>query len=424
LLAALPTEAIAVDLFGSASLGSGRRAELDFEAELELSESVSLELEAKTNRDWRPSVAIKALERLIVLEPSNQEARFDLAQLLHRKGRTSRALLEYQDLIDVSGGHSEAQEAMKGALREIAPSVGFIAGSEERNGRDGLSYVTESWNLADVSFSFGDRDDYAGVGIGSRSYSAGDEDLTANVVRFGASSKVGERAVLDGRLEIPAYDRDDMLTDRVYYDAGVGYVTDDELGVSLRIFSEPVIQNSQTLFNDLYRGGARLGLTKKASRRVDYGGSLMFSDYSDENSQFEANVFAAYEFSPAPQEFRVLMKADFENFSDESRAPDATETLADVPVPYFSPKGYSIYSVQADWKHQFGPNWFTGSRDMYYQASARSAVDSNSVGYFSLDAGAVYEFSDWCGVQVGMRMLRSSAIDLTSTNALLTIRWP
>ena len=52
------------------------------------------------------------------------------------------------------------------------------------------------------------------------------------------------------------------------------------------------------------------------------------------------------------------------------------------------------------------------------------AIDSNSVGFFELQVGAAYDFTDWLGIEAGVRMLRSSALDLTSSNALLTIRWP
>ncbi|MEC8496281.1 MAG: tetratricopeptide repeat protein, partial [Planctomycetota bacterium] len=424
LLAGLPAEAIAVDVFGSGSPGSGLRAELDFEAELELSEAVRLELDAKMNRDWRPELSISALKRLVVIEPANQEARFELAQLLHRRGRTSRALAEYEDLLEVSGGHSEAKEALAGARREISPHLDVMTGSEERDGRDGLALLDESWTLTDVAFPFGDRDDYLGLGIGQRSYSSFGEDLHANVLRLFGSNRIGDNTTISGQIEVPSYDRKDLLQDRVYYDLGLRYVSASELAVDLRVFSEPVAQNFVTLDRDINRGGARVGLTKKASRRFDYGGSVLFANYSDENSQFEGNIFAAYEFNPAPQEFRVLVKGDFLSFGEESVAPPNPLDLSSLAVPYFSPKGYSIYSVQADWKHQFGPDWFTGSKDMYYRATTRGAIDSNSVGFFELQVGAAYDFTDWLGIEAGVRMLRSSALDLTSSNALLTVRWP
>lgn len=425
LLAGLPTEAINVDIFGSGTApGSGLRAELDFEAELELSEAIRLELEAKMNRDWKPELAITALERLVVIEPANQEARFELAQLLHRRGRTSDAIVEYDELLELSGGHSEASEALAGARRDVSPSLDVDVGSFERNGRDGLTFMDESWTLMDVVFPFSDRDRYAGIGLGRRSYSSSDVQLNANVLRLFGGTQIGDNTTLSGRIEVPSYDREDLLQDRIYYDVGLRYVSDEALAVDMRLFSEPWAQNRVTLDRDLYRSGARVGLTKKPSQRVDYGGSVLVANYSDENSQFEGNIFAAYEFTPAPQEFRVLLKGDFLGFSEEGRPPVNQFDLENLAIPYFSPKGYSIYSLQADWKHQFGPNWFTGSKNMYYRASARGAIDSNSIGFFEINVGAAYDFSDWFGVEAGVRMLRSSAIDETASNALLTIRWP
>ena len=104
------------------------------------------------------------------------------------------------------------------------------------------------------------------------------------------------------------------------------------LAVDLRIFSEPVAQNFVTLDRDLNRAGARVGLTK-SSRRIDYGGSLLFANYSDENSQVEGNVFAAYQFNPAPQEFRVLVKGDFVSFGEESVAPPDPTNPRASPSP-------------------------------------------------------------------------------------------
>ncbi|MDE0903891.1 MAG: tetratricopeptide repeat protein [Planctomycetota bacterium] len=424
LIAGLPTEAVAVDVFGSGSPGFGARAEFDFEAELELSEAVRLELAAKINRDWRPAIATKALEQLVVLEPANQEALFDLAQLDHRRGHTSRAMHQYEELIKLSGGHREATQALAGAEREISTRVDVITGNEDRSGRDGLAVIKEAWTLSDVSFPLGDRADYAGIGIGRRSYDAGsDVVLNANVLRVFGSSEVGQSTVIDGRIEIPAYDMEGFLNERIYYDMGVRYTSDSEMAIDVRLFSEPVAENLETMRRDLNRSGARVGLSKKASQRVDYGGSMMFANYSDNNSQLEANLYAAYEFNPAPMEFRMLLKADFENFTSENT--DLTDSvLADLDTPYFAPKGYSVYSLQLDWKHQFGDDWFTGSKEMYYRASGRAALDANSVGYYEFDVGAAYDFTDWFGVRLGVRLLRSSAIDMTTTNALVVVRWP
>jgi hypothetical protein len=61
---------------------------------------------------------------------------------------------------------------------------------------------------------------------------------------------------------------------------------------------------------------------------------------------------------------------------------------------------------------------------MYYTAGTRLAVDSNAVTYFEMKLGGVYDFNDWLGLSVGLRILRSSAIDVTTGNAMLALRWP
>jgi tetratricopeptide (TPR) repeat protein len=433
LLVGLPTDALAIDLFGSTGPGDVAGAELDFEAELELSEAVRLERRAKETMDWQPAAAIEALRDLLVLEPANQEARFDLAQLLHRRGYTRDAIDAYEELIEVSGGHSEAVEAMAGAERAISPRLDLNVGSEKRVGSERLAFIKENWALTDVSFPLGDRDDYFGLGFGRRKYEGGGgapagqaNTYSADVLRLFGSKAIGKRTTIDGRVEYPSYSTDEpaevLMKSRPYFDAGIRYLTDEELSVNLRFFTEPVVQNSLTLNQDIHRGGARLGFTKSISQELDYGLSASFASYSDEkgNSELAANGFVVYEFNPAPKEFKVMLKADYQNFSNEN---DPTVGI-DPDIPYFAPQAYSIYTLRADWKHQFGEDNFTGARDMFYEASAAGAIDSESFGYIEFRVGAAYDFTDWLGLRAGTRFLRSDAIDVTTAHALLQLRWP
>ena len=121
-----------------------------------------------------------------------------------------------------------------------------------------------------------------------------------------------------------------------------------------------------------------------------------------------------------------MLKADFDNFAHENDPLQGNnfQGLELMDIPYFSPRGYSIYTLRADWKHQFGDDWFTGAKDMYYNASLSGAIDSNSVGYMQFVVGGAYDFTDWFGFMANMRLLRSSAIEATTANAVLTLRWP
>ncbi len=439
LLAQLPTDAYPVDVFSAFQPGDGVRAGLDFEAELAISEAIRLEREAKMYMGWRPARAVKALEDLIVLEPANLEARFDLAQLFHRQGLTALASEYYEEILDVTGGHKEASLALEGARRDISPRFEMEFNSEDRDGRGGLALIKESNSFGTFIIPMGDSQDYFGIGFGQRRYgfSGGLPALSASVLRLNGSKRIGDNTLLQGQVELPHYsphgigEGSTSFEERLGFDIGLRYLSKSQLGINVDVFADQVAENSETIARDLHRTGARMGVTRKHSRKVDYGGSLMFADYSDQNTRYDVNLFAAYEFSPAPKSLRVLTKIDMLDFSNESdfELPEDggdidSGTLALLDTPYFAPKGYSIFSIQLDWRHEFGEQWFTGSPRMWYGTTGRVAMDANGAGYTELGVLAGYDFSSWFGLTFGTSAIRSSEIDVTKMGAQLVIRWP
>ena len=445
LLARLPNEGMAVDFFDQPVDNVAIQALSDFESGSEFAASVRLEYEAKQNMSFRPPLAQKALEQLRIREPANQEALFDLAQIEHRRGVTDDAIEHYEELITVAGGHQEAMKALAGAQRELNPGLTFAFKTEERNGRDGLAFMDESSHIADTKFVLGNRDDAVGFGLGRRTYNPGvdspqqgiyspgpTDTLNANVLRLFGSTRLGESTVLDMTTEFATYDDESRLSDRLYFDGGVTYTSDNATRVKLRLFSEPVAENAETLLRDVFRTGGRIGVEMAISRRFDVGVSGMIADYSDDsdNTRVEGNLFVAYEFLAAPTELRVLVKGDFIDCSNETDAqalnnpPGGIVQWAQLEVPYFSPKGYSVYTIQTNWRHQLGKDWFTGADNMYYTVTGGMAIDSNSVGFVEFSMGGGYDITNFLSLEAGLRMVRSSAIDITSGYAQVVVRWP
>ena len=122
------------------------------------------------------------------------------------------------------------------------------------------------------------------------------------------------------------------------------------------------------------------------------------------------------------------MKGDFIDCSTETDAEDLNAPFgtiwADLDVPYFSPEGYSVYTIQTNWRHQLGKDWFTGADNMYYTVTGGMAIDSNSVGFVEFSMGGGYDITNFLSLEAGIRMVRSSAIDITSGYAQVTVRWP
>ena len=432
LIARLPTEGMAVDFFDDPNDNNALQSLSDFESGSNFAESVKLELIAKRNMSWRPPLAQRALKELTVREPANQEALFDLAQIQHRRGQTSAAIDNYKELIRVAGGHQEAKKALTGAQRDVQPSLHFAVNTEERTGRDGLAFMDESSHIADTAFPLGDKNDTLGFGIGRRTFdpgegnfSAGNASLNANVLRFFGSTALGDNTVVDMLTEFQTYSEEGRMSDRLYFDGGVTYTSDEQTRVKLRLFSQPVTENGETLSRDIYRQGGRVGVEIPVTGRLDWGVSGMFADYSDNNNRVEGNAFVAYEFLAAPKELRVLVKTDFIDCSEETVfGGGATPNLAGLANPYFSPSAYSVYSVQGSWRHQLGKDWFTGADSMFYTVTAGLAFDSNGVGFTEFSMGGGYDVTNWLSIGAGLRLVRSSVIDVTSGFAEMTIRWP
>jgi len=426
LLDSLPLDAVAVDVYGNQPMGMGARNQMDYEAELEVAQVVGLERDAKMYMDWRPQLAIEKLDNLLAIEPGNTEAAFDLAQLRHRLGWTEDAVEGYDALLDIVSFHPEAEIARAGAQRTLRPRMEILFGNRDRKGRDGLALMEESAMIGDVIFPMGDERDYVGAGYGWRTYdSTTGASETASVLRLRGSKQLGKRTWADMVVEYPTYDRDDLFSSRLFFDGGLHYRSPSELGVDFTVFGQPVAHNEETMIRDLHRLGARLGISQKLSPKIDLGGSRMFADYSDNNTEYNLNAFASYELSPAPYNLKLMAKADFVDFSDPfDEEFEAGDPLSGLDTPYFAPSGYSVYSLELDWKHSLGEEWFTGAPDLWYGTSARVALDSNAASYGEIRAAAGYDVSDWLGFRIEASALRSDEIDITDIAGLVQLRWP
>ncbi|MCX8266819.1 MAG: tetratricopeptide repeat protein, partial [Planctomycetota bacterium] len=82
-------------------------------ANAEIETIASLEQRSKEmllNRHYYESIPL--LRSLIETEPSNQEARFDLAQALSNTGQTLKAMDEYKEILEINSNHREARMAL------------------------------------------------------------------------------------------------------------------------------------------------------------------------------------------------------------------------------------------------------------------------------------------------------------------------
>lgn len=416
-----------IDSIGEGSTTAPSNAGLDYEAALVVATQVANEKEAKELKDYRPRKAEDAYRALISAEPGNFEARFDLAQLYHLRGKTRDAIEQYEEITRLSPLHREAPIALAKARTVQNPSLITSVQFDDARGREGL------YNMKSTDYSLrylhpiGDADEYVGGGYGWRRLDPKENApaLLGNVFYMNGRKKLSDSTALYADLQLPTWDEPDRLSNRMLYNIGVTHENYSGLRLGARLFDEYVADNYETLAIDLHRTGFRVELGYKANRQLDYGISASLADYSDANTRYEINAFGSYMLSFAPRQLQLLGKADFTGFDqDNGNAIIDSTDLDELPHPYFAPSGYAMFSAIAEWKHWLNQDYFIGANDFWYSVGLRASVDDQSEAFQEFWLGFHYDFTRWASIELRTQALSSSVLDTNGTTALFHLHWP
>ncbi|MBM3989461.1 MAG: tetratricopeptide repeat protein [Planctomycetes bacterium] len=414
-----------IDGIGESSTDASSNSGLDYEAALVVATNVANEKQAKELKDFRPRKAEDEYRDLIAAEPGNFEARFDLAQLFHVRGKTADAIEQYERIIQLSPLHREAPIALAGALTSRNPRLLSKLHYEDARGREGLYNMMTTDYAVRYEHPIGDADEYVGGGYGWRRLDPkeGGAPLLGNVLYMSGRKRLGDNTAIYADLQLPTWDESDRLSERLNYSVGLTHENYSGLRVGARMFDEYVADNWKTLATDLHRTGFRVELGYKASRALDYGLSAALADYSDANTRYEVNAYGSYLLSFAPRQLQLLAKADLTGF-DQGNPDGPVVDINSIPHPYFAPSGYVLFSGIAEWKHWLNEDYFIGANDFWYSLGLRAAVDDQSETFQEFWLGVHYDFTRWARLEVRTQALSSSVLDTSTTTALFHLHWP
>ena len=414
-----------IDGTGDGEASSSANSGLDYEAALVIATNVANEKEAKELKEYRPRKAEDAYRDLIAAEPGNFEARFDLAQLYHLRGKTADAIEQYEEIIRLSPLHREAPIALARARTSQNPRLLTSLHFEDARGREGLYNMKTTDYALRYEHPIGDADEFVGGGYGWRRLDPkeGGSPLLGNILYMNGRKKLGDSTAIYADLQLPSWDEDDRLSSRLNYSVGLTHENYSGLRIGARLFDEYVADNFKTLDIDLHRTGFRVELGYKANRALDYGLSAALVDYSDQNTRYEVNAYGSYLLSFAPRQLQLLAKADLTGFDEDNDgivAPD----LNSLDHPYFAPSGYALFSGIAEWKHWLNEDYFIGANDFWYSVGLRASVDDQSETFQEFWLGVHYDFTRWARFEVRTQALSSSVLDTSATTALFHLHWP
>jgi len=457
--------------------GTGMPSALDVEG-MHLTGSAQAEIEAITSLEQRSKdmllnrfyyKSIPLLRSLIETEPSNQEARFDLAQALSNTGQTTSAINEYEKLLRINPNHREAGMALSRNQHDLLPrfhsslesinqdSTGYD--QDPSNPNSGSSLSTTRLSLG-TSLPLGDVDERLHLTYSKLDLSPGfgeipevnQEGYSGNIFTIGykntpeRNEQGANRFLLHSNLNLEGYVHD--LDKSITYDIGVDVTLDDQLTLFANAFSENVIENQNSLvtqrehqillghtdagfdpltdsdplgpggldqgYFDSFRGfatspvsrtGANVGLRYTASRFWESNMELTNASYSDKNSLLRFHFANMLNITLPPKELKVSLVYDYQDFGDETSGDYHRNVGA---ARYFAPNNYASYSAAIEWRQWIGKDFFKGANQTWYNLAYASIWDSNGGNYDNISAKFNYDFDDHMSLIISTSMLNSA----------------
>src|SRR5262249_40723660 len=368
--------------------------------------------------------AIPAYQSLLEFEPGNEEARFDLGQVYGALKQNHNEIPVYDQLLAINPLHREAQVALERSGLEIDPRLGLNAFLFADRGRDGVANIFRQRYQSWVTLPCVDENQFVQVGFARVRYTPNDDaGLDGNIFSIGASYKCNERLLLYGLLNYEEFPS--RLHDRFTFDAAARYDCGDLACTWTRVFLENVVENGESLRQDIHRVGWDLGGEVRPTRFWELGGIGRIAYYSDVNTMGELYLFNDVLLTMPPCQLKFVLDADLQAFQHSTvfAEPDH-EVLRGTLYPYFSPKAFAYYEARIEWTQWLSRDYFVHSNQCYYSLQYANGWDSNFVNYNSIRALANFDLRPWLSIGGDAQGAISDAYKFAAADLYVIVRLP
>lgn len=169
----------------------------DYDARFTEQTSAGLEGEAKSDKDFRSYEAVPVYKSLTALEPTNEEALFDLGQVYGVLKQNRNEIPVYGQLLRIDPLHREGNVALERSGLEIQPRAILNTDFLADKGRDGLARIQRQRYQSWVALPWGDENEFVQFCFARVRYQPHDDSaLEGNIRSARVQHKIGERLLL------------------------------------------------------------------------------------------------------------------------------------------------------------------------------------------------------------------------------------
>jgi hypothetical protein len=275
-----------------------------------------------------------------------------------------------------------------------------------------------------VVLPWGDENQLVEVGFARARYVPKDDvPLDGNIPFVRVQGKPEERMLLFTQVNYEDYPN--RFRDRPTFESGGDFDLTDAIHARARTFLENVVENGETLRQDIYRTGIDLSSDIRPSRTWDFGGTARFAWYSDVNYLGELYLVDNILLTFPPKQLKLVLDADLESFSHSTIFASSDHSdLRGTIYPYFSPRHFAYYEARIEWTQWLSRDYFVHSNQCYYSLQYALGADSSLATYQSFRVLANFDVRPWLSIGADAKQILSSVYDATYVTAYLIIRFP
>jgi len=186
-----------------------------------------------------------------------------------------------------------------------------------------------------------------------------------------------------------------------------------------------VEENGESLRQDIYRYGARVGGDFQPARIWTFGGTGTYYHYSDKNDALELFLNNDVVLLPPPCQLKFVLTSDFLGYRQQSVLPTASPDFIFGTIhPYFAPSSYSYYEARLEWKQWLSRDYFTHSNQIWYSLQYGIGWDNGFNNYNTFRALGAWDVKSWLTLSADAQAILSPVYQATQAMGYVTLRFP
>ncbi len=377
----------------------------------------AIELESQAKKltwDRNFITAMSIYEELIKLEPGNQEAIFDYAQIKCATGLCDEAIETYIKLLNIDPLHNRSIIALEREEHKQNISLGINRLYWKEKGRGELSDIIRYRTDLEVNIPVQGRNKLnftehfwlEDPGLSSDSFSANGFSIGFDWILnefISGSAKATYKNYSDSEMQ-------DEITEHSNFQFNVWDYA--KIGIGYDRATE--IYNFFGIDDGVTSDSGWLSVSSDILHNLEIKSRASYQSFSDNNERLSFSLSAGYSFTEYPKIFKVILSGDYFDAQKLNIFQFEENELVDIVHPYWTPEDYKTGELTFKWYHNLSKMQFCGSEQHFYDIRISPGMNSESTFSLKIETGWHYEFLDHWKAGLEASLFRSTEWDSES----------